>query len=264
VAVAVKRAGEEWETTLTVTHGRPWRYVAAVALHLPRAVRYQRIEVRQAEQVFTWKTAERPVRVDYDAALDVPVPRDDVYSLPTMLDEFDKLLWVQGTGRQVEANRTLSLLWRDAVADASVEVLPPLLTDAEDSDADLSSHDRVLVGGPADNGVAARAEARWALPLTTGPASFRWQGQLHARPEDGLAVAFPNPWNPARAAWLFLANSKVQLWRMLKAWTRGQASFGLWREGEVVQKGWLGAERLEVVVPPEAKPGTAAKVEAAR
>jgi hypothetical protein len=247
-----------------VTHAFPWRYVAAVALHLPKAVRYQRVEVRQAEQVFTWKTAERPTRVDYDAALDVPVPRDDVYSLPTMLDEFDKLLWVQGTGRQVEANRTLSLLWRDAVADASVEVLPPLLTDAEASDADLSSHDLVLVGGPADNGVAARAADRWTLPLTVGPASFRWQGRLHARPEEGLAVAFPNPWNPSRAAWLFLANSKVQLWRMLRTWTRGQASFGLWREGEVVQKGWLGAERLEVAVPPEATPGTVAKVEAGR
>jgi len=160
----------------------------------------------------------------------------------------------------VEANRTLSLLWRDAVADAFVEVLPRLVTDAEISDADLASGDLVLVGGPADNGVAARAAARWTLPLSTGPASFRWQGKLYARPEDGLAVAFPNPWNGGRAAYLFLANSKVQLWRMLKVWQRGQQSFGLWREGEVVQKGWLGAERLDLDVAPEAK----AKAEATR
>ena len=37
---------------------------------------------------------------------------------------------------------------------------------------------------------------------------------------------------------------------MVKGYQRGQQSFSLWREGEIVRKGWLGAERLEVTVAP--------------
>jgi hypothetical protein len=65
-------------------------------------------------------------------------------------------------------------------------------------------------------------------------------------------VAVPNPWNPSRGAFLYLANSKVQLWRMLKGWTRGLPSWALWKEGEVARKGLLGDERLDVPVQWEA------------
>jgi hypothetical protein len=254
LALEVKPAGAEWETTLTVRQaGAPWRYLAAVSLAGEKSARWERVEVTGAEQRLTFRTAERPVRVAFNAALDVPVARDGAFTIPSMFDQFDRLLWVQGTARQVEANRSLASLWRDTVADNFVEVLPPLALDAGLSDAALAERDLVVVGGPADNAVAARMAARWKLPLETGPAWFRWQGTLHARPEDGLAVAFPNPWNPARAAYLFLANSKVELWRMVKGWQRGQQSFSLWREGEIVQKGWLGAERLELAVPPGPK-----------
>ena len=159
---------------------------------------------------------------------------------------------MRGTSREVEANRTLALLWRDVVADASVEVLPPLATDAEVSDADLASHDLVVVGGPLDNAVAARMAERWKLPLEVGKGFFRWQGKTYARPEEGIAVAFPNPWNPKRTAFLYLANSKVQSWRMLKGWQRGLPSWAIWREGEVASKGFLGAGRLDVAVTAEA------------
>jgi len=165
-----------------------------------------------------------------------------------MLDDFSALLWVRGSSREVEANRTLSLLWRDVVADAFVEVLPPLETDAEVSDAELATHDLVVVGGPLDNAVAARMAWQWKLPLEVGKGYFRWQGKTYARPEDGIAVAFQNPWNPRRSAFLYLANSKVQTWLMLKAWQRGLPSWAVWKEGEVASKGYLGAERLDVKV----------------
>jgi len=172
-------------------------------------------------------------------------------SLPSMLDDFSALLWVRGTSREIEANRTLSLLWRDVVADAFVEVLPPLEADVEIPDADLASHDLVVVGGPQDNAVAARMAAQWKLPLETGRGYFRWKGRTFARPDDGIAVAFPNPWNPRRTAFLYLANSKVQAWRMLKGWQRGLPSWAVWKEGEVTSKGYLGAERLDVKVASE-------------
>ena len=98
------------------------------------------------------------------------------------------------------------------------------------------------------NAVAARMAASWKLPLETGKGYFRWQGRTYARPEDGLAVAFPNPWNPKRTAFLYLANTKVQEWRMLRSWQRSAPSWVLWKEGEVAAKGWLGAARLDVPV----------------
>ncbi len=251
VAVTVAAVGDQSETTLTVTQaGAPWRYLATVALEGVKTRRLEQVEVTGAEQRFTFKTAERPVRVVFNAGLDVPVVRGEVSALTAMLDEFERLLWVQGTSRQVEANRSLALLWRETVADAFVEVLPPLRPDAGLGEAELGAHDLVVVGGPEDNDVAARLAARWSLPLQTGPGWFRWQGTLETRPDAGLAVALPNPWSRDRTAYLFLANSKVQLWRMVKAYQRGQQSFSLWREGEIVRKGWLGAERLEVAIAP--------------
>ena len=246
-AIAVK-TGDAWTLTVKVTHGRPWRYAAALAVTGEKGIRYERVEVTKEAETFTFPAKEKPLRVAFDAAADVPVARDGGIALTSVLDDFSALLWVRGTSREVEANRTLSLLWREVVADASVEVLPPLLSDAEVSDADLASHDLEVVGGPEDNAVAARMAASWKLPLETGKGYFRWQGRTYARPEDGLAVAFPNPWNPKRTAFLYLANTKVQEWRMLRSWQRSAPSWVLWKEGEVAAKGWLGAARLDVPV----------------
>ena len=246
-ATAVK-SGDLWTLTVNVTHGRPWRYVAAVAVAGEKGLRYEPVEVTKANDTFTFTSREKPLRISFDAVADVPVARDGGVTLPSMFDDFSALLWVRGTSREVEANRSLSSLWREVVADTFVEVLPPLEADAEISDADLASHDLVVVGGPEDNAVAARMAATWKLPLETGRGYFRWQGKTYARPDDGIAVAFQNPWNPSRTAFLYLANSKVQSWRMLKSWPRGLQSWALWKEGEVASKGFLGAERLDVKV----------------
>ena len=251
-ARAAKGPDGTWTLTVKVTHGRPWQYVAALSVAGEKTLRYERAAVSKGEETLTFTSKEQPLRVTWNAADDVAVARDGGVVLTSMLDDFSALLWVRGTSREVEANRTLALLWRDVVADASVEVLPPLVSDAEVSDADLASHDLVVVGGPEDNAVAARLAAGWKLPLETGKGFFRWQGKIHARPDEGIAVAFPNPWNPKRTAFLYVANSKVQAWRMLKGWQRGVPSWAIWKEGEVASKGYLGAGRLDVAVTVEA------------
>jgi hypothetical protein len=263
-ARAAKGADGGWTLTVKVTHARPWPYVAALAIAGEKGLRYERVEVSKGEEIYSFPSKEQPLRVTWDAAADVPVGRDGGLGLPAMFDDFSALLWVRGTSREVEANRTLALLWRDVVADAFVEVLPPLTSDAEVSDADLAAHDLVVVGGPEDNAVAARMATLWKLPLETGKGFFRWQGRTYARPDDGIAVAFPNPWNPARTVYLYLANSKVQSWHMLRAWTRGLPSWAIWKEGEVVSKGFLGAGRLDVAVTAEAAAPPAATPSADR
>jgi hypothetical protein len=264
VTASATRAGDAWTVAVKVTHPRAWRYAAAVAITGARSDRYERVEVKEADQVFTFTVKERPLRVRFDAAADVPVRRDGGVTLPSMLDDFSALLWVRGTSREVEANRTLAGLWRDVVADAFVEVLPPLVADAEASDADLAAHDLVVVGGPEDNSVAARMAKESKLPLETGKGFFRWEGRTHAGPDEGIAVAFPNPWNPRRTAFLYVANSKTQAWRMLRAWQRNLPSWAIWKEGEVASKGWLGAGRLDVTVSAEPEPATGTPAPAAR
>ena len=54
-----------------------------------------------------------------------------------------------------------------------------------------------------------------SVPNAIGRRFFRWQGQTYGRPDDGLALAMPNPWNPQRVLYLYLANSSLELWHMI-------------------------------------------------
>jgi hypothetical protein len=228
--------------------------VTAVELRTEKGSRLERVEVDAPERTFTFDVAERPVAVRFNAGADAPVRRDNPYVLGNLIDDFSSVLHVWGSARQVEAGRSLGFLWRDVVADAFVEILPPLVPDAEVTDADLAATDLVLLGGAHDNLVVARLAREARLPVELGNGFFRFQGKLYARPDDGLALALPNPWNPRRAVYLYVANSRLQLWHLVKAYARGQPGFGVWRAGEVVAKGHGGAERydLELAAAPRA------------
>jgi hypothetical protein len=97
------------------------------------------------------------------------------------------------------------------------------------------------------------------LPVEIGRRFFRWQGKTYGRSEDGLAVALPNPWNPKRALYLYLANSGPQLWHMTRAFQPGQLQgWAIYRGGEVSAKGYHGLDALSVELKespaPEVKP----------
>jgi hypothetical protein len=236
-----------FEVTLTVKQPNAvWPFVAAVEVRTAKGSRLERVEVKDGDEAFTLRAAEPPTAVVFNAAADLPVRRDDPYVLGNLLDDFSNLLYVWGSAREVEAGRSLGLLWRDVVADAFVEILPPLVADAEATDAELAAKDLVLLGGAADNLVVARLAREGKLPVELGNGFFRFRGTTYARPDDGIALAFPNPWNPKRAVYLYAANSRLQLWHMVKGYPRGQPGFALWRGGEVVRKGHLGAERYEL------------------
>ncbi|HYG68026.1 MAG TPA: hypothetical protein VD838_10220, partial [Anaeromyxobacteraceae bacterium] len=252
VAATVAEAKAEggapaWEVTLSVKQdGAPWPFVAAVEVRTASGARLERVEVRDGDETFTFRSAERPVAVTFDAGADMPVRRDDPYVLSNLLDDFSRHLHVWGSAREVEAGRSLGLLWREVVADAFVELLPPLVSDAEATDEALAANDLVLLGGAADNLVVARLAREGNLPVELGTGFFRFRGTTYARPDDGIAIAFANPWNPKRAVYLYAANSRLQLWQMVKAYPRGQPGFAVWRGGEVVLKGHGGAERYDL------------------
>ncbi|MBP1619429.1 MAG: hypothetical protein H6Q02_196, partial [Acidobacteria bacterium] len=75
------------------------------------------------------------------------------------------------------------------------------------------------------------------LPVRLGKNWFAWQGKTYARSDDGLFLALPNPANPERALYLFLANSALQLHEMTKSYPTGLASWAVYRGAEVKEQG---------------------------
>ena len=144
-------------------------------------------------------------------------------------------------------------LWRETLADAYTEILLPIRKDCEMDEADLARHDLMVLGHPTDNGVMGRLLSRLPadLDLSVDRNLFRFLGQVYARPDDGLLLAVPNPWNGERVAYLFLSNSALQLHRMTGAWNRNVPAWAVFRGDRVVASGHLPEPGLIVTLPTE-------------
>ncbi|WNG37012.1 hypothetical protein F0U61_27525 [Archangium violaceum] len=248
ITASATKAKDGYDVTLKVEQGgKPYHFVTAVELVSAKGSTLERVEVKGASDSFSFHVAEQPVRVVFNPSNDIPVPREHFQVLSNALDDFSQLLFVHGTARGVEADRTLTLNFRDVVADAFTDQLAQLEPDSEVTDAQLASRDLFVLGGAEDNGLVARLAAEKKLPVEIGRRFFRWQGKTYGRSDDGLAVALPNPWNPKRMLYLYLANSGPQLWHMTRSFMPGQLQgWALFRGGDVSAKGYHGVDALAV------------------
>ncbi len=247
VAAEVKPVEKVFEVKLLVEQpGFAYPFVVFVNLETEKGARLERIEIQAAKSTFTFPCETMPTRVTFNAGNDIPVARAHFWVPGNVLDDWSTTLLVYGTGREVEAQRTLANNYRELLADQMTEVLLPLKADADVSDADLAASDLVIFGGPSENGLAARLQAEGKLPLEAGSGWFKWQGRTYGRPDDGLLAAFPNPWNPKRMMVLVLSNSRIQQWAMTKVIPRGLPGWTLYRSGEVQSKGQSVAEQLSL------------------
>ncbi|WP_164016550.1 C45 family autoproteolytic acyltransferase/hydolase [Pyxidicoccus trucidator] len=256
-----------YEVTLKVEQpgARPWHFITLVEVRTAKGSTFERVEVKSGNETFTFRTAEAPVRVVFNAANDIPVPRERFQVLSNQTDAFERLLLVHGTARQTESMRTLALGYRDVLADAFTEVLPQLKPDGEVTDAELADRDLVLLGGAEDNALLARLVAEKKLPLELGRRYFRWEGKTYGKPDDGLALALPNPWNPKRTLYVYTANSGMQLWQMTRTFHRGLHGWARFQGADVSGKGFHDLESLaqDVTVAPPAPTPAPAPVPAA-
>ncbi len=179
--------------------------------------------------------ADEPTAVAANALWDVPVVHPAFYEWGNVVDDFHDLLIVYGGARQDEVNHTLARRFQETLADAYLEILPPLVKASELDDATAAGHDLVVLGAAADNELIARLADR--LPVEVGPTWFRWQERTFARPDDGLLVVVPNPFATDRVLYLFLANSGMQLYDMTRAYHRGLPSWARFRGDEIVERG---------------------------
>ncbi|WP_243300626.1 C45 family autoproteolytic acyltransferase/hydolase [Geothrix oryzisoli] len=241
----VEKVGEAYQVKVEVDQtGVAYPFVAFASLETEKGARLERMAVPGPRAVFSFRSESKPTRIVFNAGHDLPMPRVNFWVPGNVLDDWSATLLVFGTAREVEAQRTLALNYREALADNMTEVLLPVKPDAEVSDADLTAHDLVLFGGPAENGIAARLQAEGRLPFEAGPGWFVWQGRTYGRPDDGLLAAFPNPWNPRRMLVFVVANSRVQQWAMTKAVPRGLPGWTIYRGSEVKDKGQAAAEGM--------------------
>ena len=120
----------------------------------------------------------------------------------------------------------------------------------------LAERDLVLFGGAEDNALLARLAEEKKLPVELGRRYFRWQGKTYGRPDDGLAMALPNPWNPKRSLYLYVANSGLELWQMTRTFQRGLQGWARYQGGDVSAKGYHDLESLaqDVTVTPAVAP----------
>ena len=239
VAVEVKQVDKAYEVKLLVEQPDfAYPFVAFINLETEKGARLERVEVKAAKATFTFPSETKLTRAVFNAGNDIPLARANFWVPGNVLDDWSATLLVYGTGREVEAQRTLATNYRDALADNMTEVLLPVKADSETSDADLEASDLIVFGGPAENGLAARLQTEGKLPLEAGSGWFKWQGRTYGRPDDGLLAAFPNPWNPKRMMVLVLSNSRIQQWAMTKSITpRGLPGWTLYRGSEVKEKG---------------------------
>jgi hypothetical protein len=135
------------------------------------------------------------------------------------------------------------LRFQSVLGDAISESLPAVFKDCEASDTGLAGHDLIVLGSAEDNTMLARLAGE--LPVQLGKNWFFWQGRRYTRSDDGLFLALPNPANPERALFLFLANSALQLHEMTKSYPTGLSSWAVYRGAEVKEHGPHPVERFE-------------------
>jgi hypothetical protein len=234
--VEVNRADDTWTVNLTVKQAEaPYHFFTAVAIETDKEKKLEMVEVTGAEQVFTFTLKQKPLKVVFNAGNDIPAARDNFYTFSNHYEDFHHTIFVYGTSRQIEANHTLALRYREVLADRYMEILAPVKKDSEVDESELAAHDIFVLGGAADNGLMKIMAEK--LGLIPGKNFFQWQGKTYGDADDGLFVVYPNPYNAEKVVYLAIANSALQLYRMTNSYNR-IPSWAIFKGERIVKQGY--------------------------
>jgi hypothetical protein len=243
---AVEKIEQGWKLNLNIRQtGEPYHFVTTVNVNTGKEEKWERIEVKNAEESVSFTFKEKPLSVTFNAGNDIPVPQENFYTFSNYFDDFHHAIFVYGTSRQIEANHTLTLRYRDLLANRYTEILPPVKKDSEVSEEELASNDVFVLGGIADNGLLERMVKK--LGLTVGKNFFQWRGETYGAADDGLFAAFPNPFNPQKTVYLVIANSALQLYHMTEQYQK-MPSWALFKKDEIVKKGYHSVKNFNLTI----------------
>jgi len=239
----VRESKKGWALKMTAAQGDPsYHVVTHVEVTLGNERVVKRVEINGDSEV-EFLFDEQPNRVVFNVFDDIPVPREDFYVWRNFIDDFHSTLIVYATASQIEANHTLARRWQELVADTYVEILPPLVKDAEINVDQAEDHDLMVMGTTDDNSLFSHLVGS-DIEMERGEFSFR--GRTFAQPDDGLFAVLPNPFNPKKVLYLIAANSAKELYEMTTTYDRGIPSWAVFKGGEIVDQGFFEPEGFVV------------------
>ncbi|HEX2976958.1 MAG TPA: hypothetical protein VHO68_13555, partial [Bacteroidales bacterium] len=233
---SAKQEGNEWKVDVSVQQkNTPYHFFSTVLIRTEKEQMIKKVEVNGENSSFSFLLKDKPVKVIFNYGNDIPVKNNNYYTFSNFTDDFSNCLIVYGTSRQIEANHTLALRFQKMAADKFTEILLPVKKDCEVSDEELSKNDIVILGNPSENTLMKRIADK--LSIKAGKDIFSWNGKTYGSSDDGLFVAYPNPFNNNKTVYLFVTNSSMQLYHMTKNFYR-MPSWAIFKKDQIVEKGY--------------------------
>ncbi|MFV2072810.1 MAG: C45 family autoproteolytic acyltransferase/hydrolase [Thermoanaerobaculales bacterium] len=236
--VEVRKAhGGGWNLTVGVEQrGELYHFVTHLEVEAGGERSIHRVEV-VGKRGISLRFDERPTRVVFDALHDLPVEHGSFYEWRNFIDDFHDILIVYGTARQIEANHTMARRWQERVADTYIEILLPLVKDAELGSDRAADHDLMVMGTLDDNRFFGAVPGD--VPVRFGRDHFEWKGEIFGEPDDGLFLVLPNPSNPEKVMYVLAANSGMELYHMTETYHRGIPQWARFKGGKIVDSGYF-------------------------
>ena len=179
----------------------------------------------------------KPTSFVFDALHDIPVAHKSFYVWQNFIDDFADMRIVYGTARQIEANHTMARRWQEETADTYIEILPPLVKDAEMNADDVANFDLMVMGTLSDNYFFDHVPED--IPVRFGRNHFEWRGETYGDVDDGLFLVVPNPWNSEKVMYVMAANTGMELFEMTEKYQRGIPQWARYKGGEIVDQGYF-------------------------
>jgi hypothetical protein len=231
-----KTRGGGWDLVVGVEQsGELYQFVTHLEVEAGEERSIHRIEV-VGKRAISLHFDERPTRVVFDALHDIPVEHGSFYVWRNLIDDFHDTLIVYGTARQIEANHTMARRWQEKVADTYIEILPPLVKDAELGADRAATHDLIVMGTLDDNAFFGGIPDD--VPVRLGRDHFEWMGESYGEPDDGLFLVLPNPWDPDKVMYVLAANSGMELYHMTEIYHRNIPQWARFKGDEIVESGY--------------------------
>ncbi|MGE5352496.1 MAG: C45 family autoproteolytic acyltransferase/hydrolase [Acidobacteriota bacterium] len=244
VSASANSESDGWNVTLNVNQeGKPYHFFSTVMIETAKEQLWKKVEVKDQNGTFSFKMKDKPEKLTFNAGNDVPVEREYVYTFSNFTDDFSKTLIVYGTSGEDEANHTLAQRFQKMAADKFTEILLPMKKDNEVDAQDLSQNDLVILGSASENVLMKKVTEK--LEVKAGKNLFKWNGKVYGSSDDGLFLAYPNPYNPKKTVYLFIGNSALELYHMTKNLYR-MPQWAIFKKDQIVEKGYHVPSAMQV------------------
>jgi hypothetical protein len=230
------QSGGTWNVSLTVDQkGGPFDFRSAVALDSAGTIVWFPIHVSGSHWTTSWTFPSKPKVLAFNPGGDIPVVKQNMYTLSNLFDGFQHAVIVYGTKRNTEFGHSAAVRLQTVLADAFTERFIPIRKDCEIDSSELAGCELVVIGTPEENSLAGVFGGQ-GLPIWER-SRFSWQDAAYSESDDGMFLAVPNPWNPNHGVYWFAANSALETYMLLKR-PVGLPGWARFKGEQIVEKGF--------------------------